>query len=98
MDERPAIPPDLNRANRIKEWHPAALAVFKEMLLKAKENLAKRNYPIHNAAVRREDFRKALEWEFGLHWKVAQEIEISMRKSGLIKFFGGYAVCKKGDE
>ena len=42
MDERPATPPDLNRVNRIKEWHPAALNVFKEMLQKAKENLAKR--------------------------------------------------------
>lgn len=98
MDERPATPPDLNRVNRIKEWHPAALNVFKEMLQKAKENLAKRNYPVHNAAVRREDFRKALEWEFRLHWKLAQEIENSMRRSGLIKFFGGYAVCTKGDE
>ncbi|ENU80615.1 hypothetical protein F975_01669 [Acinetobacter sp. ANC 3789] len=92
-DERPAKP-NLDRINRIKQWHTAAMCVFDEMFKTAQDNLAKRNYTVSNAAVRREDFRKALEWEFRLHWSIAKEIERSLADSGVIERFGSYAKRK----
>lgn len=88
-------PPNLKSLERIKTWHDAALSIFDEMLTTARENLAKRNYNVRNAAVHRKYWREFMQWQLGISWQVAEEIEQSLLSARKIRVFGGYAVRYK---
>ena len=94
INERPATPPDLKKLELIRQWHPAALVIFVEMLEESKTNLRKRNYPIRNAAVNRKDWREFMQWKFRMHWSLSQEVENSLLSTGKFEVMGGYARLK----
>ena len=94
INERPTTPPDLKKLELIRQWHPVALTLFKEMLQEAEANLQKNNYPLRNAAVNRKDWREQLQWKFRMHWSLAQEIENNLLSTGKFQVFGGYARLK----
>lgn len=94
-DERPAKP-NLDRLDRIKQWHTPAMNIFDRMFDESENNLRKGHRTVSNAAVNLESFRQELSWKHRLHWAVIKEIERSLVAEGVIEKFGGYAKRKQG--
>ncbi|KQE23988.1 hypothetical protein APD39_17330 [Acinetobacter pittii] len=51
----------------IQSWHEPALRTLSGLLKKRKENLARRNRDVKNAAVTRDEFMQALVNQHGVH-------------------------------
>jgi len=86
----------------IQSWHEPALRTLARLLKKRKENLARQNRDVKNAAVTRDEFMQALVDDHGKHGIYlyhAGVIISSLYRAKRIRYLGGsfIQVIEEGD-